>query len=82
MVSTSKTGGKETGETEVIDDEKDINAAYDDALHVLNSKAPKIEQHVDEKTKQEDYYKSFRTKCVMMLFRFTTQANLSNEVSC
>lgn len=41
---------------------KDINAAYDDALHVLRTKPPKAEQKVDEKTKQEDYYKGFRTK--------------------
>jgi chitin synthase len=43
-------------------DEKDINAAYDDTLHVLSTKPPKVEDKVDEKTKQEDYYKNFRTK--------------------
>ena len=62
MVSTSKSGDVETVEATIPTDEKDINAAYDDALHVLNSKAPKQEDKVDERTKQEDYYKSFRTK--------------------
>ena len=41
---------------------KDIDDAYEDALHVLKSKAPKVESKPDEKTKQEDYYKTFRTK--------------------
>ena len=62
VVQTSKTGDKETVDAAIPTDEKDINAAYDDALHVLNSKPPKAEEKVDEKTKQEDYYKTFRTK--------------------
>ena len=51
-------------EATIPTDEKDINAAYDDALHVLKSTPPKEEEKIDERTKQEDYYKSFRTRCV------------------
>lgn len=45
--------------------EKDINALYEDALHVLSTKPPKAESKSDEKTMQEDYYRSFRTKWVL-----------------
>ncbi|KZV76332.1 glycosyltransferase family 2 protein [Peniophora sp. CONT] len=45
--------------------ETDINAAYDDAIHVLSTKAPKEESKVDAATKQEDYYRSFRTNVLM-----------------
>jgi hypothetical protein len=43
--------------------ETDINAAYEDAIHVLSTKPPKEEKKVDEATAQEDYYRTFRTKC-------------------
>ncbi|KZT69531.1 glycosyltransferase family 2 protein [Daedalea quercina L-15889] len=39
----------------------DLNAMYEDAIHVLQTKPPPEEAKVDEKTAQEDYYKSFRT---------------------
>jgi len=66
VVSTTKTGDTETAEANLPTDEKDINAAYDDALHVLNSKPPKATHEVNEKTKQEDYYKSFRTNVLLI----------------
>ena len=44
--------------------ETDINAAYDDAIHVLSTKPPKVESKPDPATQQEDYYRQFRTKCV------------------
>lgn len=47
---------------EVPTDEKDIDALYEDAIHVLNTKPPKEESKIDENTKQEDYYRNFRTK--------------------
>jgi len=55
--------GKNTNEVEVAvpTAETDINAAYEDAILVLSSKPPKEEQKVDPATKQEDYYKTFRT---------------------
>jgi chitin synthase len=42
--------------------ETDINAAYEDAIHVLSTKPPKEVKTVDAATKQEDYYRNFRTK--------------------
>jgi len=65
VVQTSKEGDKDTADTNLPTDEKDINAAYDDALHVLSTKPPKAVEHVDEKTKQEDYYKAFRTNVLL-----------------
>ena len=54
---------KDGKQAEVADISKtDIDDAYEDALHVLKTKPPKVEATVDEKTKQEDYYKTFRTK--------------------
>jgi len=49
-------------EVDVPTSEKDINALYEDALHVLSTKPPKVDGKSDEKTMQEDYYRSFRTK--------------------
>lgn len=56
--------GKNTNEVEVAvpTAETDINAAYEDAIHVLSTKPPKEEQKVDAATMQEDYYRNFRTK--------------------
>lgn len=34
-------------------------------LHVLRTKAPKAEEKVDEATKQEDYYRTFRTNVLL-----------------
>lgn len=55
--------GKNKNEVEVAvpTAETDINAAYEDAILVLSTKPPKAEQKVDAATKQEDYYKTFRT---------------------
>lgn len=41
-----------------------LNAGYEDAIHVLNTKPPKVESKPDAGTVQEDYYRGFRTKCV------------------
>jgi len=60
VVKTS--GDKKEVEVDVPTNEKDINALYEDALHVLSTKPPKAESRPDEKTVQEDYYRSFRTK--------------------
>ena len=64
-VATS--GGKNEVEVEVPSSEKDINSLYEDAIHVLNTKPPKVEAKVDTGTQQEDYYRNFRTKCVVFL---------------
>ncbi|KAL4080486.1 glycosyltransferase family 2 protein, partial [Scleroderma citrinum] len=59
--------GKNKNEVEVAvpTAETDINAAYEDAIHVLSTKPPKAEQKIDPATKQEDYYKTFRTNVLL-----------------
>ncbi|KIM36553.1 glycosyltransferase family 2 protein [Hebeloma cylindrosporum] len=64
-VTTGKTGKKGEVEAEVPTDEKDINALYEDAIHVLNSKPPKVDSKPDKSTQQEDYYRSFRTNVLL-----------------
>lgn len=49
-------------EVNVPTNEVDINAAYEDAIHVLQTKPPKQDQTPDAATIQEDYYRTFRTK--------------------
>lgn len=63
VVKTS--GDKKEVEVDVPTNEKDINALYEDALHVLSTKPPKVESKPDEKTVQEDYYRSFRTNVLL-----------------
>ncbi|QRV92037.1 chitin synthase [Ceratobasidium sp. AG-Ba] len=63
VVSTGKDKG--TVEASVPTDQRDINAAYEDAMAVLNSKPPVVEQKRDAATKQEDYYRSFRTNVLL-----------------
>jgi chitin synthase len=45
----------------------DINAAYEDVIHVLSTKPPKEDKKVDAATAQEDYYRNFQTKCAASL---------------
>lgn len=54
--------GKE-GAVDVVvpTDEKDINAAYEDACHVLASKAPPQVEKVDLEVKMTDSYRAIRT---------------------
>ena len=44
--------------------ETDINAAYEDAIHVLSTKPPKEEKKPDPAQEQEDYYRTFRTNAL------------------
>ncbi|KAI9254805.1 chitin synthase 2 [Sporodiniella umbellata] len=57
--------GNLTVEVEVPVQEKDINAAYIENQLILSKKVEKEKAHRDAKTKQEDYYRSFRTRLVM-----------------
>ena len=70
-----KTTAGKTNEVEVSvpTEDRDINAAYEDAIHVLSTKPPKVESKPDPATQQEDYYRQFRTKCVVFchFFSFT-----------
>ncbi|EJD38050.1 glycosyltransferase family 2 protein [Auricularia subglabra TFB-10046 SS5] len=72
--------GKNKNEVEAVvpTDEKDINAAYDDAIHVLGTRPPQVEQKVDEKTAEEDYYRTFRTN--VLLFWTLTNGLLAAAV--
>ena len=44
--------------------QEQLNAGYEDAIHVLRTKPPKVESKPDPATRQEDYYRRFRTKWV------------------
>ncbi|KAF8633773.1 hypothetical protein AX15_001279 [Amanita polypyramis BW_CC] len=63
-----KTSGKDSNEAEALvpTEQNDINAAYEDALEVLKTKPPKQESKPDPGTQQEDYYRTFRTKYVLL----------------
>ncbi|EIW81631.1 glycosyltransferase family 2 protein [Coniophora puteana RWD-64-598 SS2] len=65
VVTTGTGANKNEVEVAVPTTETDINAAYEDAIHVLSTKPPKEEQKVDAATQQEDYYKSFRTNVLL-----------------
>ena len=72
VVTTTKDGKAEV-EVNVPTQEQDINALYEDAIHVLNTKPPKQESKPDASTLQEDYYKTFRTKYVRLFIIFITR---------
>nr|ABB70407.1 hypothetical class II chitin synthase [Puccinia graminis f. sp. tritici] len=60
----------EDGKTGKVDitvptDEKDINAAYDDACHVLSNKPPPEKETIDAETKMTDSYRNIRTNVVL-----------------
>jgi len=59
--------GKNKNEVEVAvpTAETDINAAYEDALHVLTTKPPPVVSKPDPATQQEDYYRTFRTNVLL-----------------
>lgn len=60
-VISGKGPNKNEVEVAVPTADTDINAAYEDAIHVLSTKPPKADRKVDPATEQEDYYKTFRT---------------------
>ncbi|KAG0696917.1 glycosyltransferase family 2 protein [Suillus ampliporus] len=66
VVSAGKGDNKNEVEVAVPTAETDINAAYEDAIHVLSSKPPKTESKPDPTTQQEDYYKTFRTNVLLV----------------
>jgi chitin synthase len=53
--------GKAELDVAVPTDEKDINAAYDDAVHVLESKPPKEVKTVNVEEVMTDSYRTIRT---------------------
>jgi chitin synthase len=66
VVSAGKGDNKNEVEVAVPTAETDINAAYEDAIHVLSSKPPKADSKPDPATQQEDYYKTFRTNVLLV----------------
>lgn len=57
--------GEHTAEVEVPTEQHDINEAYEAACIELQKKPEHEEQHRDPQTKQEDYYRAFRTRIVV-----------------
>lgn len=52
-------------DVDIPKDEKDIDAAYEDAKHVLAQKPPVEKKKVDLSQKMEDSYKNIRTNVVL-----------------
>jgi chitin synthase len=57
--------GDHTVEVEVPVEQKDIDNAYEEACLELTRHVEPEESHRDPKTKQEDYYRAFRTRLVL-----------------
>jgi chitin synthase len=57
--------GEHTVEVELPTEEKDLNELYEEACSDLKTEFVPVKQHRDAKTKQEDYYRAFRTRLVL-----------------
>ncbi|KAI8098633.1 chitin synthase 1 [Halteromyces radiatus] len=66
VVKTKKDkDGTHTVEVEAPTEQKDLNEQYEEAILDLRKVVKAEESHRDAKTKQEDYYKAFRTRLVL-----------------
>ncbi|RUS20660.1 chitin synthase-domain-containing protein [Endogone sp. FLAS-F59071] len=65
VASKKDATGTHTVEVAVPTEQKDLNAAYEEACLDLQKQVPEAPAKVDAKTAQEDYYKSFRTRLVI-----------------
>ncbi|RUP43257.1 putative chitin synthase division I [Jimgerdemannia flammicorona] len=65
VASKKDASGAQTVEVAVPTEQKDLNAAYEEACLDLQKTVVEAPQHRDAKTKQEDYYKGFRTRLVI-----------------
>ncbi|KAJ3100299.1 Chitin synthase, class 2 [Phlyctochytrium bullatum] len=63
--STKGKDGKDTLEIDVPSDMNDINAGYDKFVQSLREPRPNEKAKRDAKTKQEDYFRNFRTKVIL-----------------
>ncbi|KAN0063634.1 Chitin synthase 4 [Thecaphora frezii] len=63
VVTTSSTSS--AVEIAIPTESKDINDAYDDAVHILTTKPPRSTPKVDKEQKQKDYYATVRTNVVL-----------------
>jgi len=66
VISSGKGDNKNEVEVALPTTETNINAAHEDVIQVLSSKAPKTESRPDPATEQEDYYKMFRTGVLLV----------------
>ncbi|KAL1924859.1 uncharacterized protein VTP21DRAFT_4513 [Calcarisporiella thermophila] len=66
VVQSKKEDGMQTVEVAVPTEQKDLNADYDLAITELKRKVEAPKQQRDAKTKQEDYYRTFRTRLVVV----------------
>lgn len=57
--------GESTVEVELPTEQKDLNEIYEEACLDLRKEFVPEKQHRDAKTKQEDYYRAFRTRLVI-----------------
>ncbi|GBC08513.1 hypothetical protein RclHR1_08180007 [Rhizophagus clarus] len=64
-LGTVNTGGKGSVDVEVPVEQKDINAAYEEARAELARHAEEEVKHRSKADKQDDYYKGFRTRVVL-----------------
>lgn len=60
-----KVGSDNKVEVDIPSKDEDIDNEYDRALKILAKPRPEEKQKRDASTKQEDYYKSFRTRVVL-----------------
>ncbi|KIY66737.1 glycosyltransferase family 2 protein [Cylindrobasidium torrendii FP15055 ss-10] len=65
VVKTDGTGDAAEVTVEAPTTAEERNAAYEDALHVLQAKPPKAEAKVNAADQQEDYYRTFRTNVLL-----------------
>jgi len=65
VASKKDASGTHTVEVAVPTEQKDLNAAYEEACLDLQKQVQEAPAKVDAKTKQEDYYKGFRTRLVV-----------------
>ena len=60
-----KVGSDNKVEVDIPTKDEDIDQEYDRVLKILQKPRPEEKQKRDASTKQEDYYKSFRTRVVL-----------------
>ncbi|KAJ3071793.1 Chitin synthase, class 2, partial [Quaeritorhiza haematococci] len=86
VTSTKNKDGIQTIEIEIPTDQSDINHKYEKFLHSIRTPPPKDDSSSkrDAKTKQDDYFRNFRTRTVLfwmtcnaMLIIVLTNENLS-----
>lgn len=65
IAKTTTKHGVEAVEVELPAEQIDINLQYEEAVHALSYKRDKDDKMIDAKTKQEDWYRSFRSQLVL-----------------